>query len=175
VATGAEVIGVDLSEELVAVARRRLPQVRFLASPAETLEGIDDASIDCVVGNAALHHFEVELALRAMRRVLRPGGVVCFAEPNMMNPQIFLRKNVPMLKRLVGDTPHETAFFRWHIDRALRRAGFVEVDVTPFEFLHPGTPAVLVQRVAALSEKLERLPVVREIAGSLLIFGRRAA
>jgi len=33
-----------------------------------------------------------------------------FTEPNMMNPQVALIKNVPSLKSRAGDSPDETAF-----------------------------------------------------------------
>jgi ubiquinone/menaquinone biosynthesis C-methylase UbiE len=172
-ASGAALTAVDLAEELVAIARQRLPQVRFLAVPAESLAGIPDASMDCVIGNAALHHFELRPALRSIHRVLKPGGAMCFAEPNMINPEIFLRKNVPFIKRLVGDTPHETAFVRWPLVAALLESGFVEPEATPFEFLHPGIPAFLVASAARRSTILETIPLVKEIAGSLLVFARK--
>jgi len=39
-------------------------------------------------------------------------AVFTFAEPDMLNPQITLQKNIPALKRRLGDTPDETAFSR---------------------------------------------------------------
>lgn len=172
-ASGADVTGVDLSAELVGVARERVPSARFIVSDAESLAGVDDATMDCVVGNAALHHFDLGAALASIRRVLKPGGCMGFAEPNMLNPIIFLRKNIPVLKRWVGDTPDETAFVKWRVARAIREAGFVDVEVEPFEFLLPGTPEPLVERVAKVSERLDHQPLVREIAGSLMIFARK--
>jgi SAM-dependent methyltransferase len=46
----------------------------------------DDASVDLVVGHAVLHHIpDVELALREVLRVLRPGGRFVFAgEPTIV-------------------------------------------------------------------------------------------
>jgi hypothetical protein len=56
----------------------------------------------------------------------------------------------------------------------MRRAGFRDVVVRPFDFVHPATPAAWVDRVARLGERLERVPALREIAGSLLIRGTHA-
>lgn len=167
--SGADILAVDLSEDLLEIARKRLPHVRFQIAAAESLEGIADNSLDCVIGNAVLHHFEVPLALRAMHRVLKPGGMIAFTEPNMMNPQIALQKNIPPLKRLLGDSPHETAFFRWSIVALLKKIGFTDARAVPFDFVHPWLPGFLASPIEKLSYALERIPGVKEIAGSLLI------
>ena len=108
-------------------------------------------------------------ALREIRRVLKPGGTIYFTEPNMLNPQIAIQKNVPWIKRWLGDTPDETAFFRRPLRRLLERTGYRDVRVEPFDFLHPKTPAPLINSVAMLGGFLENLPVVSEFAGSLYI------
>jgi hypothetical protein len=63
--------------------------------------------------------------------------------------------------------------FRWDIARKLTMRGFVGVRVRPHEFLHPSTPQPLVSSVQTLTGWLEKLPVVREIAGSLLIYAMK--
>ena len=60
--------------------------------------------------------------------------------PNMLNPQIAIQKNVSWVKRKLGDSPDETAFFRWPLQRLLERTGFRDVRIDPFGFLHPKTP-----------------------------------
>ena len=55
----------------------------------------------------------------------------------------------------------------------LRAKGFADVRVWPHEFMHPATPLRLIPSVQSLSYILEKLPVLREIAGSLLIFARK--
>jgi len=37
----------------------------------------------------------VAQALKEFARILKPGGGIMFTEPNMMNPQIALVKNIP--------------------------------------------------------------------------------
>lgn len=173
VQTGARVIAIDLSEDLLARARESVPSARFSCTDAESLEGIESESVDLVVGNAVLHHLDAPLALRAAWRVLRPGGKLCFTEPNMLNPQIALQKNIPPLKRLLGDSPDETAFIKWPMRRMLREAGFEDLRVYPFDFLHPWTPGFLAVAAQPFLRLLEYLPLVREIAGSLLITARK--
>lgn len=96
-----------------------------------------------------------------------------FTEPNMMNPQVALIKNVPFIKRRAGDSPDETAFFRWQIAKEFHNAGFVDISVKPFDFMHPQMPACLLNLTDGLTIILEKVPLVREIAGSLIIQCRK--
>jgi SAM-dependent methyltransferase len=128
-----------------------------------------------VYGSSILHHLELDPALGEIRRVLKPGGRLVFAEPNMLNPQILVQKNVPLIKRWLGDTPHETAFVRWPLVARLKRAGFTGARVLPFDFLHPLTPRPLIGLVSGLGAAAERVPILREIAGSCVIVAERPA
>lgn len=167
---GARITAIDICPELLEKARAacRAPGAGFRLMNAERLD-FADASFDCVYGSSVLHHLDLAAVLPELLRVLRPGGRLVFTEPNMLNPQILLQKNLPPLKRLMGDSPDETAFFRWRIKGVLERAGFSGVTAEPFDFLHPWTPAPLVPLAERLGLLLEKLPLVKEIAGSLLI------
>ncbi len=67
--------GVDISPEMLAVARQRLPAgVELQVASADALPFRDD-SFDIVVTTSAYHFFRVpNEVLNEMRRVLRPGG-----------------------------------------------------------------------------------------------------
>jgi len=171
-ATGATIVGTDISPELIEEATKRLPGVTFQVDNALHLSFAAGA-FDAVYGSSILHHLEIDQALSEILRVLRPGGRMVFAEPNMLNPQIFVQKNVPVVKRWLGDTPHETAFVRWSIVRRLRRAGYARVNVFPFDFLHPLTPRPLIEWVSRLGAVAERIPILREIAGSCVIVAEK--
>lgn len=168
--SGARIVAVDISPPLLERARARdLPAtIDFRIEDAEQLS-FDDATFDAVIGSSILHHLAVAEALAEARRVLKPGGRIAFAEPNMMNPQIALQRTVPVLCRWAGESPEETAFFRWGLARQLRSAGFNNVRITPFDFLHPGVPKPLIPMVRCMSTVFEQMPIMREIAGSLLI------
>lgn len=83
---GAKVLAVDLSFDLIEVARRRL-SVNGLAGAATFLVGsahdlpIATGSVDIVFGVAVLHHLDLALASREVHRVLKPGGRGIFQEP----------------------------------------------------------------------------------------------
>jgi SAM-dependent methyltransferase len=168
--SGADIVAIDISPELLEIARANCsaPNVRYEIQNAYELS-YPDAVFDSVVGSSVLHHLEVEEALRKIYRVLKPGGTIYFTEPNMLNPQIAIQKNVPWIKRKLGDSPDETAFFRWPLRRLLEQTGYREVRIDPFDFLHPKTPVPLVNRLNALGRFLENVPVLSEFAGSLYI------
>ncbi len=168
--SGAEIVAIDVSADLLEIAKANCPasNVRYEIQDACALT-YPDATFDSVVGSSILHHLQIESALREMCRVLKPSGTIYFTEPNMLNPQIAVQKNIPWIKRKLGDSPDETAFFRWPLRRLLERAGYRDIRIDPFDFLHPKTPAPLINGVAMLGGFLENLPVVSEFAGSLYI------
>ena len=148
------------------------PNVQATAADAGELPFAAE-SFDAVVGNAVLHHLPLDKALPELLRVLKPGGRFCFAEPNLLNPQVFLERNVPFLRRWLENSPDEVAFMRWSLVDDLERNGLVEVRVEPFDFLYPLTPAPWISAVEAMGAALERVPLLREVAGSLLIDARK--
>jgi len=166
----ADIVAIDVSPELLEIARANCsaPNVRYEIQNAYELS-YPDAAFDSVVGSSVLHHLEIEEALREIYRVLKPGGTIYFTEPNMLNPQIAIQKNVPCVKRKVGDSPDETAFFRWPLQRLLEQKGYRDVRIEPFDFLHPKTPVSLIDRLNALGRLLEDVPIISEFAGSLYI------
>lgn len=174
--TGCQIVALDVSEPLLEQARARTdsPRVEYRLGDAEQLEEAE-ASFEAVLGSSILHHLNLEPALAEMFRVLKPAGRCAFAEPNMMNPQIALQRNVPFLRRWAGESPEETAFFRGRLARRLRATGFVDVRVTPFDFLHPAVPASLIGIVDRVGRFVEHVPGLREISGSLLISGSKPA
>jgi 2-polyprenyl-3-methyl-5-hydroxy-6-metoxy-1,4-benzoquinol methylase len=164
---------VDLSPDLIAEAQKDPDtNISFQVGDIESL-AFPKESFDAVVGSSVLHHVNVEKALTEAFRVLKPGKRLAFAEPNMMNPQIALQKNVPYIKRKMGDSPDETAFFRWEARRFFRRAGFIDIVVQPFDFLHPAIPPGMISTVNYIGTLMEAIPVLKEIAGSLIISGRK--
>ncbi len=178
--TRAQLFITDISWELLTHAAKKMDRNdgqngqngRKILCQAEKLP-FKDMSFDAVVGNAVLHHLDLPLALQEIKRVLTPKGRFAFAEPNILNPQNMLIKNIKFLGRLVGESPDETAFLSWRILWQLREAGFGEPEAVPFDFLHPVVPDNLVRVVSLLGGLLERIPLMKNMAGSLLIAGSR--
>lgn len=173
---GPRLIAVDISGELLTLARERgLPadRVTFLEKRFEDCEL--DGPFDAVIGSSVLHHLDVTESLTKIFDLLKPGGMLSFAEPNMLNPQIAVQKNVSWIKERLGDSPDETAFIRWRLAALLRHIGFTDVKLTPFDWLHPVTPWPLIGVVSLVGRCVEKVPLLREFAGSLYIRARRPA
>ena len=166
---GAMITAVDISEELIDKAKQRglsPEQVKFICQPFE--ESCLHSDYDCVVGSSVLHHLELGPAIAAIHRALKRGGRMAFAEPNMLNPQVFAERTF-LRGRLSYVSPEETAFVRWSLSRRVREAGFDEVRVDPFDWLHPAVPRRLIGLVMAVGGLLERMPLAKEFSGSLLV------
>ncbi|NER80508.1 MAG: class I SAM-dependent methyltransferase [Leptolyngbya sp. SIO1D8] len=165
-------VGVDISEDLLDIASRKAPTAKLYCMDAHNLD-FPDNSFEAIVGCSVLHHLDWNLAVSSFYQKLKSGGAIRFSEPNLLNPQIFLQKNIPPLKKYLGDSPDEYAFTKWQIQRSLMRAGFTDIKVTPYEFLHPSTPKHWISNIIKLENFLSRTPL-GHIGGSLLIEAKRS-
>ena len=168
--SSARLVGMDLSSDLLDKARARvggLAHVSLSRGDAHRMP-YPDGSFDAVYGSSILHHLDLSSALKEAHRVLRKGGRVVFTEPNILNPQIAFMFLVGP-RSFFGLSPDEMAFSRARAERTLFALGYGDVVVTPFDFLHPATPTRLIDGVARLGLRLERVPLLGRIAGSLLI------
>lgn len=170
--TGIQLTAIDLSPDILAKAKARgLPKnkVTFVETCFEEYQV--ESLFDAVIGSSVLHHLVVNESLDKVIKILKPGGVFSFAEPNLLNPQIFIERTFP---RLFPSISHdESAFIRWQLSSLLQKKGFIEPQIIPFDWLHPNTPVSLIGAVEAFGRILEYLPVIREFSGSLLIRGKK--
>ena len=74
---GAQVVGVDISPEMLRHARERLPAASFLAGDLADPLPFEDGSFDVVVAGLVMHYLRDWVpTLRELRRVLRPDGAL---------------------------------------------------------------------------------------------------
>lgn len=110
-AASLQVTGVDLSEEMLAIAKRKAPQAEYRLADAEHLP-FGDASFDAVTCAFGVRNFvHLEQGLGEMVRVLKPGGrmaILELATPD--NPfirffyNIYTRRIIPWLgSRIAGN------------------------------------------------------------------------
>ena len=81
---GARVIGIDISPDLIAIAHKRLQKYEVdaelrVGSAYET--HLPDESVDVVFCMAVLHHLQLDLVKKEIRRILKPQGLFIFKEP----------------------------------------------------------------------------------------------
>lgn len=173
--SGADITAIDLCRDLLDMARSKSPgaTARLIVGNIEAMP-FQEGAFDAIYGSSVLHHLDVRVALVEILRVLKPGGRLACVEPNLLNPQVLLIKKIRALGSRAGELPHETAFVRWKVAHELERAGFRQVSVRPVDFLHPAVPGRWAHLVERAGRALEDMPVVREIAGSLLITAVKA-
>ncbi len=169
--SGANLMAVDISPDLLKKAlSRNLPSDRVLFVEKRFEDCDIDGPFDAVIGSSVLHHLDIETALIKIYSLLRPGGFMCFTEPNMLNPQVFIeRKFRSLLPCLWYVSPDETALVRWKFRDLLIKTGFEKIKIIPFDWLHPTTPIPLIRLVSNIGKLLENTPILREFSGSLYI------
>ena len=69
-------------------------------------------SFDYVIATAILCHDENESKLKALQRLLKPGGQILFFEANHWNPQVFVKNAIPLLGRWRGQASCQAAMRR---------------------------------------------------------------
>ena len=76
------IIGVDISKELLKVAKKINPMTKFYLASSEALS-FKDSSFDIVLVDSVFHHLmQFTKSLKEIKRVLAPRGKLCFIEPH---------------------------------------------------------------------------------------------
>jgi 2-polyprenyl-3-methyl-5-hydroxy-6-metoxy-1,4-benzoquinol methylase len=134
--SGAKIIAVDISKELLDLAREKnLPaeQMQFLEKRFEDCDSI--GPFDAVIESSILYPLDIKPTIDKIYQLLKPNGIMSFTELNMLNPQIAIQKNVLWLKRKMGDSSDKTAFMHRPLSRLLEQTGFVDIQIIPFDWL----------------------------------------
>ena len=136
-ARGADVLGIDFSTAMVALARQRHPHIEFREGDAQALE-LPDASFDALAMNFGLLHLDQpERALAEAARVLKPGGRCAFtvwvAPPRNAVFRIVLGA-IERYGRMDTGLPPGPPFFRYSdpavARQSLGKAGLQDIEVT---------------------------------------------
>jgi len=169
---GRKIVATDVTPEVIKRAKGfvKNSDVSFMIDDSEKIS-FRDGSFDVVCGVSILHHLDTLKALRESYRVLKKGGEIFFTEPNLLNPIIYLGLHIGLLRYIMEYSPDETALVRWEIEKMLKNIGFRYVEVRNYDFLYPHTPKFAMDTIIRLSNILEKTPLIKEISGSLLIYG----
>jgi len=97
VGQGGQIIGIDQSEKMLEIARRKAAQFGFTQCDFRTgdLEALNlsDAQVNAALSQFALHHTDPAKSLRELYRVLLPGGTLVIQEwaetPTLPHKAIF--------------------------------------------------------------------------------------
>ena len=147
---GAKVTALDLSPEMLAIARKKYPDFDFHEGYAEKLP-FDAASFDIVSAGFGVRNFEdLAQGMREVHRVLKPGGCALIIEP--MIPRnaamrnlylVYFKKVLPKIAGLFSKStfaydylPHSVEQFPQAdaFTRILKEAGFLHAEYVPMTF-----------------------------------------
>ena len=131
---GHRVTGVDLSEQMLALARRKAEAARFQLADAEALP-FPDASFDAVTCAFGIRNFvHLEKGLDEMLRVLKPGGRLVLLElatPDspLLRPfyDLYTRRVIPLLGRLLARNRQAYTYLPASIERFPKGQAFLDV------------------------------------------------
>jgi len=147
---GARVTALDLSPEMLQIARRKYPDITFLEGYAEKLP-FDNASFDVVSAGFGVRNFEdLEQGMREFLRVLKPGGHTLIIEPMIpRNPVmkslylVYFKKVLPKIAALFSKStfaydylPHSVEEFPQaeQFTSILKKSGFTSASYVPLTF-----------------------------------------
>lgn len=174
------VTGIDVSEVEIAEAWRQARergyegQVDFRVGDAHST-GFPDDAFDLIIGLAILHHLDVPVALREIRRILAPGGRALFLEPLAHNPLLRLGRWLTPAARTVDE--HPLTVEDWRLcgevfpNFSHHEAELVSIPLMPLNLvLPPARQQALARRVASIDDRLlERFPRLRPFARRTLL------
>ncbi|MGA9773458.1 MAG: class I SAM-dependent methyltransferase [Blastocatellia bacterium] len=145
--TGA-VVGLDPNEGMLAVAKRKAPEISWQQGRAEAIP-FDSESFDSVVSQFGLMFFEDQLsAIREMFRVLRPGGNLTVAVWDLLENSPGYLAMTELLERLFGG----------HVSNALRAPfNLGDTDRLSSLFRDAGLPKIEIKTVDGTA----RFPSIR--------------
>lgn len=130
---GCTVTGVDISEEMLAIARQKAPMVTSMIADAEHLP-FPDASFDAVTCAFGVRNFvHLEQGLNEMLRVLKPGGqlvILELATPDspLVKPfyNLYTRRIIPWLGSRIAGNREAYTYLPASIERFPKGDAFLE-------------------------------------------------
>ena len=130
-------------------AKHSLPNVEF--RKIEDVSDLPNESFDYIVGTAILCHDQFPQNLAALHRLLKPGGQIIFFEANYWNPQVFAKNHIKAIGRWSGLADCQVGMRRYKLMKAASHQGFTNIDIVPYDIIHPRTPRRLVRLLQSIA------------------------
>jgi SAM-dependent methyltransferase len=122
---GIHAVGLDISQALADVGKRKYPGLNFIAGDCEFLP-ICSGTLDGVLVSGLVHHLpDPSQCAREVYRVLKPGGVFVAFDPNRWNPFMWLYRDPSSpFYSSEGVTANERPILAGQVAKVFEDAGF---------------------------------------------------
>jgi ubiquinone/menaquinone biosynthesis C-methylase UbiE/uncharacterized protein YbaR (Trm112 family) len=180
----ANVVGVDLSEDMLLRARRRVQggcragRADFVVATAENLP-LGDTLFEAAAIVGALHHFsDPPAALVKLSRSLKPGGKIFLLEPHNSPVRFvfdWMMRHWPLWHEEANESPlFDASQLRTHLKAggivcSIRYSTFLPPHL--FYFLRPSYGGIL---LSSTDRVLNAVPGIRQCAGVIIAEGIKA-
>jgi SAM-dependent methyltransferase len=153
-------------------AAKKLPSVEYVLVK-DLYADLPAESFDYIVGTGILCHDLYAQNLQAIFRLLKPGGQILFFEANHWNPQVFLKNLIRPLGRWAGDAECQIGLRKYIMMKVASQQGFIDIDIIPYDIVHPRTPRSLLRATKSLAFILEHAPGIKDLCGTLYIWAKK--
>ena len=131
---GCEVTGVDLSEEMLVIAKRKVENGKWKVADAECLP-FDDETFDAVTCDFGVRNFvNLEKGLNEMLRVLKPGGrmvILELATPDnvLIKPfySLYTKYIIPLLGKIIAGNREAYTYLPQSIEHFPKGEDFLKI------------------------------------------------
>ena len=175
---GYDVVGLDISPKLIALAREKYPKVEFFEGDVEQLP-FPDGSLDGILLSGLVHHLPDPVRCASeVFRVLKPGGSFVAFDPNRMNPFMYLyRDRSSPLYSPLGVTENERPVLAHEIAAVFRKLGFAVgtdyISDLNYRYLASSRLRWLLPAYNALDRILFAPSFMKPLRSFVLTFGRK--
>jgi ubiquinone/menaquinone biosynthesis C-methylase UbiE len=166
-----KIVGLDISPGIISIARKKcetLKNTSFVVRSAYKTKYLDN-KFDVVFGFYILHHLDIKKTITEAYRILKPGGLLFFYEPNILNPVVYIIKSNKSIKRIVGDSPDEWAINPLKISGELKGFNQIKIETTEFVFPLPVVPQPLMNALDKIFSNIKYVPFLKLLGGSVRI------
>ena len=177
-AHGYKACGLDISPELIRLARRKFPDIDFFEGDAESTPFAAE-TFDGALLSGLAHHFPDPRRLAAeVARVLKPGGRFVAFDPNRMNPFMWLYRDPSSpFYSSVGVTENERPVLAWRLAQVFRKEGFgVHTDYLaglPYRYVASGRARALLPIYNFIDGMVFNLGVMKPLRPFVLTSGEK--
>jgi SAM-dependent methyltransferase len=151
---------------------KKLPNVEYV-HVKDLFADLPAESFDYIVGTGILCHDLYAQNLQAIHRLLKPGGQILFFEANHWNPQVFLKNLIRPLGRWAGNAECQIGLRKYILMKVASQQGFVDIDIIPYDIVHPRTPRSLLRATRSVAFILEHAPGIKDLCGTLYIWAKK--